>query len=101
MAGLAATNDHKDPHLVAIGHSYGSRLVGAATQEPGGIPGADDIILLGSPGTGVDRAEELGVGKDHVFVGAAENDPVSHLPSKKEAIAGTMGFFGGGRQGRT
>ncbi|GAA2228567.1 alpha/beta hydrolase [Streptomyces nogalater] len=99
MAGLAATNDHKDPHLVAIGHSYGSRLVGAATQEPGGIPGADDIILLGSPGTGVDRAEELGVGKDHVFVGAAENDPVSHLPSKKEAIAGTMGFFGGGPAG--
>ncbi|WP_318203443.1 alpha/beta hydrolase [Streptomyces sp. SCL15-4] len=99
MAGLAATNDHKDPHLVAIGHSYGSRLVGAATQEPGGIPGADDIILLGSPGTGVDKAEQLGVGKDHVFVGAAENDPVSHLPSKKEAIAGTMGFFGGGPLG--
>ncbi|UFR04371.1 alpha/beta hydrolase family protein [Streptomyces sp. Go40/10] len=96
MAGLAATNDHEDPHLVAIGHSYGSRLVGAATQEPGGIPGADDIILLGSPGTGVDKAEDLGVGKDHVFVGAAENDPVSHLPSKKEAVAGTVGFFGGG-----
>ncbi|MBL1080553.1 hypothetical protein JK359_00940 [Streptomyces actinomycinicus] len=99
MAGLAATNDHKDPHLVAIGHSYGSRLVGAATQEPGGIPGADDIILLGSPGTGVDKAEDLGVGKNHVFVGAAENDPVSHLPSKKEAVAGTVGFFGGGPLG--
>ncbi|MET7679092.1 alpha/beta hydrolase [Streptomyces sp. NPDC005423] len=96
MGGLAVTNDHKDPHLVAIGHSYGSRLVGAATQGPGGIPGADDIILVGSPGTGVDKAERLGVGKDHVFVGAAENDPVSHLPSKKEAIAGTAGFLGGG-----
>ncbi|MER8113880.1 alpha/beta hydrolase [Streptomyces sp. NPDC094031] len=96
MGGLAATNDHRDPHLVAIGHSYGSRLVGAATQEPGGIPGADDIILVGSPGTGVNHAEDLGVGKDHVFVGAAANDPVTHLPSKKEAVAGTVGYLGGG-----
>ncbi|WP_175409971.1 alpha/beta hydrolase [Streptomyces sp. TRM64462] len=96
MSGLAATNDHGDPHLTAIGHSYGSRLVGAATQEPGGIPGADDIVLLGSPGVGVDKAEDLGVGKDHVFVGAADNDPVTMLPSKKEAAAGTAGFFVGG-----
>ncbi|MGW5235333.1 alpha/beta hydrolase [Streptomyces nodosus] len=99
MGGLAATNDTEDPHLVAIGHSYGSRLVGAAAQEPGGIPGADDIILLGSPGVGVGKAADLGVGKDHVFVGAAENDPVSHLPSKKEALAGTVGFLGGGPVG--
>ncbi|GFH34002.1 alpha/beta hydrolase [Streptomyces pacificus] len=95
MSGLAVTNEHGDPHLTAIGHSYGSRLVGAATQEGVGIPGADDIILLGSPGVGVDRAEDLGVGKDHVFVGAAENDPVSRLPSKKEAVAGAV-FMGGG-----
>lgn len=95
MSGLGATNEHSDPHLTAIGHSYGSRLVGAATQEGGGIPGADDIVLLGSPGVGVDKAEALGVGKDHVFVGAAENDPVSHLPSKKEAITGGI-FMGGG-----
>ncbi|GBP99952.1 hypothetical protein SSP531S_13560 [Streptomyces spongiicola] len=95
MSGLGAANEHGDPHLTAIGHSYGSRLVGAATQEGGGIPGADDIILLGSPGVGVDRAEDLGVGKEHVFVGAAENDPVSRLPSKKEAVAGAA-FMGGG-----
>lgn len=95
MRGLGATNDHGDPHLTAIGHSYGSRLVGAATQEGGGIPGADDIVLLGSPGVGVDKAEDLGVGKNHVFVGAAENDPVSKLPSKQEATAGGV-FMGGG-----
>ncbi|RNL71189.1 alpha/beta hydrolase [Streptomyces sp. I6] len=95
MSGLGVTNQHGDPHLTAIGHSYGSRLVGAATQEGGGIPGADDIVLLGSPGVGVDEAADLGVGKDHVFVGAAENDPVSKLPSKQEAIAGGV-FAGGG-----
>ncbi|WP_416958629.1 alpha/beta hydrolase [Streptomyces sp. Agncl-13] len=99
MGGISATNEHADPHITAIGHSYGSRLVGAATQEAGGIPGADDIILVGSPGVGVDKAADLGVGKDHVWVGAAENDIVTKLPSSKEAVAGTMGFFGGGPLG--
>lgn len=95
MSGLAATNDHDDPHMTAIGHSYGSRVVGAATQEAGGIPGADDIVLLGSPGVGVDKAEDLGVGKEHVFVGAADHDPVTMLPSKKE-VAAAGAFIGGG-----
>lgn len=92
MSGLMATNQHDDPHLTAIGHSYGSRTVGAAAQQDGGIPGADDIVFVGSPGVGVDRAEDLGVGKDHVFVGAAGNDAVTRLPSKQEAVAGTAGF---------
>ncbi|MFI5797256.1 alpha/beta hydrolase [Streptomyces sp. NPDC051677] len=99
MSGISATNENVDPHITAIGHSYGSRLVGGATQEAGGIPGADDIILVGSPGVGVDKAADLGVGKEHVWVGAAENDIVTKLPSKKEAVAGTMGFFGGGPAG--
>ncbi|MEH0584351.1 alpha/beta hydrolase [Streptomyces sp. B21-106] len=99
MSGISATNENADPHVTAIGHSYGSRLVGAATQEAGGIAGADDIVLVGSPGVGVDRAEDLGVGKEHVWVGAAENDIVTKLPSSKEATAGTMGFFGGGPLG--
>lgn len=30
---------------------------------------------VGSPGVGVDHASDLGVGNDHVFVDAAENDP--------------------------
>ncbi|WP_031507853.1 alpha/beta hydrolase [Streptomyces megasporus] len=84
MDGLAATNRHADPHLVAIGHSYGSLTVGLAAQERGGIPGVDDIILLGSPGVDAQKADELGVGKDHVYVGSADNDPVTMLPSKKE-----------------
>ncbi|MEU4110071.1 alpha/beta hydrolase [Streptomyces sp. NPDC027717] len=95
MAGVSATNEHSDPHITAIGHSYGSLTVGQAAQRHGGIPGADDIILLGSPGTGADRAEDLNVGRDHVFVGAADNDPVSHLPSKKETAV-ALGFMGVG-----
>ncbi|KNB49391.1 alpha/beta hydrolase [Streptomyces caatingaensis] len=93
LKGIRATNENNHPHVTAIGHSYGSLTVGKASQEPGGIP-ADDIVLLGSPGTGVDKAEDLGVGKDHVYVGAAENDMVSKLPSKKDAVIGTIGTVG-------
>ncbi|MFD9786865.1 alpha/beta hydrolase [[Kitasatospora] papulosa] len=92
MGGLAATNNNDDPHMVAVGHSYGSRTVGAATQYGDGIPGVDDIVLVGSPGVGVDRAEDLQVGKSHVFVGAAENDLVTKVPSK---LQGNMGAAGG------
>ncbi|GAA1349131.1 alpha/beta hydrolase [Streptomyces beijiangensis] len=96
MAGISATNENADPHVTAIGHSYGSLTVGQAAQQDGGIPGVDDIILVGSPGTGADKASDLGLSGDHVYVGAAENDPVTHAPSKAEtggAVAG--GLLGG------
>lgn len=99
MGGISATNENEDQHLTAIGHSYGSRTVGSATQQGGGIPGVDDIILVGSPGVGVDRAEDLGVGKGHVFVGAAENDVVTKLPSKNQSVAGAMGWAAAGPTG--
>lgn len=92
MGGISATNENEDPHMTAIGHSYGSRTVGAATQRGGGIPGVDDIVLVGSPGVGVDSADELGVGKEHVFVGAAENDVVTKLPSKQQSAVGAAGM---------
>ncbi|MFD4130330.1 alpha/beta hydrolase [Streptomyces globisporus] len=96
MGGIAATNDHEDPHMTAIGHSYGSRTVGGAAQHPGGIPGVDEIVFVGSPGVGVDSADDLGVGRGHVFVGAAANDVVTKLPSKAESVLGVAGVgFGG------
>ncbi|MFC8284542.1 alpha/beta hydrolase [Streptomyces cyaneofuscatus] len=99
MGGIAATNGNEDPHLTAIGHSYGSRTLGAAAAVPGGIPGVDDIILVGSPGVGVDHAVELGVGSRHVFVGAAANDPVTKLPSKAQVVVGGVGLVVGGPGG--
>ncbi|MBD3546614.1 alpha/beta hydrolase [Streptomyces sp. JV180] len=90
MSGLSVTNAHEDPHVTAIGHSYGSLTVGTAAQQAGGIPGVDDVILLGSPGVDAQKATELGVGKGHVFVGAADNDPVTHLPSKREVGLGVI-----------
>ncbi|MFF2526690.1 alpha/beta hydrolase [Streptomyces liangshanensis] len=95
MAGVSATNEHENPHVTAIGHSYGSLTVGQAAQRPGGVPGAEDIVLLGSPGTGARSADELGVGRDHVYVGAAENDPVTAMPAKIEARGMATGAMSG------
>ncbi|MEU2150831.1 alpha/beta hydrolase, partial [Streptomyces globisporus] len=96
MGGVKAANVHDDPHMTAIGHSYGSRTVGSAAQHPGGIPGVDEIVFVGSPGVGVDSADDLGVGRDHVFVGAAANDVVTKLPSKAESVLGVAAVgFGG------
>ncbi|MEV7684088.1 alpha/beta hydrolase [Streptomyces sp. NPDC088341] len=95
MSGVSATNRNEDPHVTAIGHSYGSLTVGQAAQREGGIPGADDIVLLGSPGTGAASADELGVGRRHVFVGAAENDPVTAMPAKIEARGMATGAVSG------
>ncbi|MFI6686202.1 alpha/beta hydrolase [Streptomyces sp. NPDC050485] len=99
MAGVSTTSQVADPHITAIGHSYGSLTVGLAAQEPGGIPGADDVILVGSPGTEAKSADDLGVGRDHVYVGAAKNDLVTRLPSLPEAggilAGGPLGFVEG------
>ncbi|MFB6568384.1 alpha/beta hydrolase [Streptomyces noursei] len=87
LDGIQATHQGDRPHVTAIGHSYGSFTVGQAAQREGGIP-ADDIVLVGSPGTGAQRAEQLGVGAGHVWVGAADSDPVTHAPSNYELIPG-------------
>ncbi|MFJ3276592.1 alpha/beta hydrolase [Streptomyces sp. NPDC086776] len=99
MKGLAVTNENENPHLTAIGHSYGSRTVGAATQQGGGIPDVDDIVLVGSPGVGVDRADDLGVGAGHVFVGAADHDVVTKVPSRQQAAFGAAGLIAAGPVG--
>ncbi|MFI6447355.1 alpha/beta hydrolase [Kitasatospora sp. NPDC050543] len=94
MQGMRATHEGSPGHLVALGHSYGSLTVGQAAQRDGGIP-VDDIILIGSPGVGAEKASDLKIDPKHVWVGAAMLDPVTHMPSKAEAggglIAGPIG----------
>ncbi|MFD5077514.1 alpha/beta hydrolase [Streptomyces sp. NPDC058371] len=92
MAGIEATNENEDPHITAIGHSYGSLLVGTAARSGDGIPGADDIVLLGSPGTGAQTADELNVGRGHVFAASAGNDPVSWLPPATSLLGPVPAF---------
>jgi hypothetical protein len=92
LRGLRAGRAGAPAHLTALGHSYGSLTVGRAAQRPGGLP-ADEIVLVGSPGTGAQRAADLRADPDHVWVGAAEHDPVTRLPGR--AAVGRAGLGAG------
>lgn len=79
LNGLHATSVATGPvHYTALGHSYGSLVVGTAAAKPGGIP-VDDIVFVGSPGVSVDHASDLHISASHVWAGAASNDPVPTL----------------------
>ena len=73
--GLRETHQGERGHLTVLGHSYGSTAVGAAASKGPGL-GADDIVVVGSPGMTVEKAEELQMDPDHVWAGASKNDPV-------------------------
>ena len=66
-------------HLTLIGHSYGSTVAGQAAHNHH-LP-IDDLVVVGSPGlgSGVDRATDLGIPSEHVWVGANSRDPVARL----------------------
>jgi hypothetical protein len=66
----------RDPHLTLSGHSYGSLVAGYAVRERTGV---DDLVVLGSPGVGVGRADELWVRRGHVFAAEAKWDGVADL----------------------
>ncbi|MFI0823858.1 alpha/beta hydrolase [Streptomyces roseolus] len=66
MSGLEHVQGGDDKsHTTLIGHSYGSTVVGAASN--GGDLRTDDIIAVGSPGMLVEYAKELDVEEGHVW----------------------------------
>ena len=65
-----------DPHLTALGHSYGSTTLGYALQHG---TGADDAVFFGSPGLGTSDVNNLQVPDGHVYVEGAHWDPVAGL----------------------
>jgi hypothetical protein len=75
-SGINAARDD-DPHLTALGHSYGSTTTGFALQHEG--TGVDDAIVFGSPGLGTDDREDLHVPDGHLFRIEARRDPVADL----------------------
>ncbi|MFG2073244.1 alpha/beta hydrolase [Nonomuraea maritima] len=81
LDGLHATHQvGGTPRFTVLGHSYGSLVTGMAAQLRKGTF-ADQLILVGSPGTMAARAGELGV--QQVWVGESPQDPVAdlgHLP---------------------
>lgn len=63
-----------DPHRTAIGHSYGTTLIGSAARQ--GDLNVDDVILAGSPGVQVSKAEQMDVPEGHVWNQEADGDIV-------------------------
>ncbi|MEV5498700.1 alpha/beta hydrolase [Nonomuraea fuscirosea] len=81
LDGLHTTNQPTGtPRFTVLGHSYGSVVTGMAAQSRKGTF-ADQLILVGSPGTMAARASELGV--KQIWVGESPQDPIAdlgHLP---------------------
>ncbi|WP_327273708.1 alpha/beta hydrolase family protein [Streptomyces sp. NBC_01224] len=78
MDGLDASHTgDSEPHRTAIGHSYGTTLIGSAARQ--GDLNADDVILAGSPGVQVPKAEQLDVPTGHVWNQEADGDPVPDI----------------------
>ncbi len=75
-SGINASRD-VDPHLTALGHSYGSTTTGFALQHDG--TGVDDAIVFGSPGLGTSERDDLDVPDGHLFRVEARRDPVADL----------------------
>ncbi len=73
--GLRVAQGPEHRHITALGHSYGSTLVGETASRHG--LAVDDIVTAGSPGMRVDHASDLGIDPRHVWAGAAEDDPIS------------------------
>ena len=66
------------PHVTVLGHSYGSTTVADAFAGSGAH--ANDVILLGSPGTDLAHsAKDFHLDGGNVYVGSASSDPVSWL----------------------
>jgi hypothetical protein len=73
---LRASSRRARQRLTVIGYSYGSVVVGTAARRGKGLP-VDDIVVLGSPGMGVEDAEQLRIDPSHVWAGAADGDHVA------------------------
>lgn len=86
---LNATHDGAG-HITVLGHSYGSTTVADAAAGFG--MHADDVVLVGSPGTDMARSASdfhLNPG-GHLYVGAASSDPVTQLGALPQtAVPGT------------
>ncbi|MET9383162.1 alpha/beta hydrolase [Streptomyces sp. NPDC002928] len=75
VAGTHASHDGSPSHTTVLGHSYGSTVVGAAASGGSGL-GADDVVVVGSPGMTVANAQDLQMDPEHVWIGGAADDPI-------------------------
>ncbi|MGW2665225.1 alpha/beta hydrolase [Nocardia tengchongensis] len=84
-SGLRASHVGPAAHQTVLGHSYGSTVIGAAASGANSLA-ADDVVLVGSPGIGVNDVSQLrltgipaGRNGAHVYATADPADPVPVL----------------------
>lgn len=76
-------------HVTVVGYSYGSVVVGNAAS--GGTPmRADDVLFVGSPGTGLTSTDDVNLRGDNPQVHAARRalDPVSGMAYSNGGLFG-------------
>jgi hypothetical protein len=80
LGGLRAARIASAPaHSTLLGHSYGSLVSGRAAVHFG-APIANDVVFIGSPGVGVEKATHLGMPVGHVWAGRSPEDPIPFAP---------------------
>jgi len=84
QVGLRATHLGAASHNTLVGLSYGSTVVGMTGHGPGLV--ADDVILVGSPGTTVAHAADLGLDPTHVWASTAKHDVINAAAAPREAL---------------
>ncbi|MET9396979.1 alpha/beta hydrolase [Kitasatospora sp. NPDC002965] len=77
-AGLRATHDGKPSNNTILAHSYGTTTVGYTLRDKG-LP-VDNVVLIASPGAGVEHARDLGVDPSRVFAAQGDADGISMAP---------------------
>lgn len=87
---LSVTNAGRS-HVTVIGHSYGATTV--ADAAAGYRMRADDVVLIGCPGTDLAHdAADFGLPEGgHVYVGSASTDPVTQFGRVPQMHIGESG----------
>ncbi|WP_026117877.1 alpha/beta hydrolase [Nocardiopsis alkaliphila] len=92
--GLRATHENTTrSNNTVIGHSYGSTVVGHTAQSEAGL-NADEVVLVGSPGTNAQHASELGFLPENVHASTAKNDGITGLTDLTHGADPTSPEFG-------
>lgn len=79
LDGLQTASVHPDPHITALGHSYGSLTTSLALQNAAVDGAVDDAVFYGSPGLLADGAGDVGLAEHHAYVLEADDDPVADI----------------------
>jgi alpha/beta hydrolase family protein len=73
--GLRESHQGPPSHNTAIGHSYGTTLIGHAAVDER-VP-VDEMVFVASPGVGADNPAQLHMSPDHVYSTVAKNDLIN------------------------